>query len=91
MKTHHLKIWTKWFMAVVDGRVAFQIRRDDRGFEVGDLLVLEEYRHAVGEYTGRKVERRITYIARSNAGTAGLDVEMIGILPGYCVLALVAP
>jgi hypothetical protein len=81
-KTHQLKIWPLWFDAVRRGIKSFEIRKDDRGFSVGDLLVLEEFRAGVGEYTGRKLERRIVYIAR------GDDAEAFGLREGYAVLGI---
>lgn len=81
MKTHHLKIWPNWFDAIRTGVKSYEIRRDDRGFSVGDLLVLEEYRPGM-EYTGRKLERRIAYISR------GEDAESFGLKEGYCVLGI---
>lgn len=62
MKTHHLKCWPEFFEAVIDGRKPFEVRENDRGYEVGDMLVLNEYRTEEHDYTGRKAERTITYI-----------------------------
>ena len=92
MKTHNLKIWPNWFLAVVDGSKCFEIRRDDRGFEVGDLLVFEEYKPRVGTYTGRTIRRRIVYITRiGDAVAVGLNAEAFGLKEGFCVLGMVAP
>lgn len=85
MKTHNLKIWQQRFDAVRNGTKTFDIRKDDRGFNVGDTVVLEEFRHGVGEYTGRKLSRVIRYIAR------GDDAESCGLKPGYCVLGITPP
>jgi hypothetical protein len=41
---HRLKCWPEPFAALRDGSKAFEFRRDDRGFAVGDLLVLREWR-----------------------------------------------
>lgn len=42
-QTHHLKTLQEYFQAVIDGRKLFEIRNNDRGFEVGDRVILEEY------------------------------------------------
>lgn len=73
MTIHKLKIWPDFFEAVTDGRKRFEIRKDDRtGFEVGDHLVLQEWKplkvddhttiHALGNYTGREVTVKVTYV-----------------------------
>lgn len=61
---HELKIEKRYFDEQQIGRKNFEIRKDDRSprFEVGDKLTLREY--VKGEYTGRVLTRRITYILR---------------------------
>ena len=59
---HQLKIWPDYFYAVQAGTKTFELRKNDRAFKVGDILVLEEYRPGVGEYTGRVIRKRISYI-----------------------------
>ena len=80
-KDHHLKCWTKNFEDHRRGLKMFDVRRDDRGFNEGDMVTLEEFRHAVGEFTGRKLQRTISFILRPSGGG-----ESNGIRPGYCVL-----
>jgi hypothetical protein len=82
MKTHELKIWPQWFDAVRQGLKTYEVRKDDRGFSVGDILVLEEFKPGVGAYTGRTLERRITHILRGNDG------EAVGLREGYCVVGI---
>lgn len=38
---HILKCWPIYFDAVARGEKTFEIRRDDRGFQKGDVLVLQ--------------------------------------------------
>jgi hypothetical protein len=81
MKTHHLKTWPEYFRAVRDGSKTFEARRDDRGFEVGDMLVLEEYDPdgvLADGYSGQTETRVVTYILRGSEHMA----------QGYCILAL---
>ena len=41
--THELKIWPEFFKWVRNGRMLFQLRRNDRDFKVGDQLLLREW------------------------------------------------
>lgn len=77
-KTHDLKIRPEYFAAVRDGTKTFELRKDDRGFNVGDILHLREYRH--DEYTGRHLYTTVTYILR--------DAKEYGLEDGYCILGL---
>ena len=43
MKTHELKCWPEFFLPVQAWKKVFEIRHNDRGFEVGDILWLREW------------------------------------------------
>lgn len=86
---HILKTWPEPFKALADGRKTFEFRNDDRGFEVGDMLVLRQFvpRTEVGDHTivghfvaqSPEVIRWVTYILRGPA---------FGVPDGYCVMSM---
>lgn len=78
MKEHHLKCWPEWFGDLWDGVRPFEIRRDDRGYKVGDQLVIEEWDPDLETYTGRAVRRTIGYI---------FGYHHPGLSPMYAVLS----
>lgn len=58
---HSLKIQSKYFADVVSGLKTFEIRKNDRDYEVGDILELEEI-DSDFEYTGNSHYVQVTYI-----------------------------
>ncbi|MFK4941218.1 DUF3850 domain-containing protein [Lactococcus petauri] len=43
MKTHELKLDVKYFNEVKNGTKNFEIRKNDRDFKVGDILILKSF------------------------------------------------
>ena len=41
MTTHRLKVFVKYADAIMSGAKTFEIRKNDRGYEVGDSIVFE--------------------------------------------------
>ena len=80
-RVHELKTWPVFFDAIRAGRKAFEIRRNDRGYEVGDVLRLREWDTEAGGYTGRELRRTITYVIQ---GEFGLPADV-------CVMSLAEP
>ena len=39
MKTHRLKVFIKYADAIMNGTKTFEVRKNDRGYEVGDKIV----------------------------------------------------
>jgi len=62
MTTHRLKTWPEFFSALRSGAKTFDVRNNDRGFKVGDVLCLEEWFPMTKEYSGRFILRRVSYI-----------------------------
>ena len=67
--THELKTWPEFFQSIADEEKTFEIRRDDRGFRVGDYLLLREWTHDDG-YSGRVRLRKVCYVLRDFPGLA---------------------
>ena len=61
-KVHELKCDPRPFQAVYQGSKTFEVRVDDRGYQVGDTLHLREYDRETSTYTGRWVSKRVTYL-----------------------------
>ena len=78
-KAIELKIWSNYFDAINNGIKTFEIRKNDRDFEVGDTLILREWIPGCEKYTGRRVAVKITYILPG--GQWGVDND-------YCVMAI---
>lgn len=57
---HALKTLPEYFDAVLSGRKTFEIRRNDRDYNEGDYLALNEWDGEV--YTGRSCMVQIDYI-----------------------------
>ena len=77
IKVHELKVLPEYFCAVSEGKKTFELRRDDRGFEVSDGLVLREWD---GEkYSGRFVKCKVTYILK----------DFQGLEAGFVILSIV--
>lgn len=81
MRTHELKTWTQYFRAILSGEKTFELRKNDRDFRVGDVLVLREFDPIVLGYTGRSVTRNVTYVLH------GIDWQR-ALARDYCVLGL---
>lgn len=74
--THFLKIFSKYFDDVQNGVKTFEVRKNDRGYKVGDILILKEVVEN-DKYTGRMIKMEITYF-----------FSLFGLATGYCVLGV---
>lgn len=59
---HDLKVWPQYYQAIIDDLKPFEIRKNDRDYQVGDTLRLREYAPGPDQYTGRKTLRTVTYM-----------------------------
>lgn len=91
MIEHNLKTWPAYFDAIERGDKKFEVRRDDRGFQKGDIVVLQRtredrpwevdmvYEKPLKSHAKKELRRRIGYV---------LTGGQFGIEPGYVVLQL---
>ena len=86
MIIHDLKILPKYYDAIMHMGKSFELRKDDRGFVVGDQLRLREWNPSISDggepigYTGRTIAAKITYILR--------NAPQCGLCEGYAILGL---
>jgi len=83
-KEHELKTLDIYFDAVQAGTKTFEVRKNDRAFQTGDILVLQRiYKGPAGgifyDTKVQPIRKKITYI---------LQGGQFGIESSYCVLGL---
>jgi hypothetical protein len=97
---HELKVQGPYFNVIANGNKPFEVRRNDRAYQSGDVLVLREFHpydgnskcwcgewqdtHLRGHFTARKTTRIITFVYSG-------DPRFGGIEPGFVVLGLGMP
>lgn len=77
MATHKLKILPENYIPVASGNKAFEVRFNDRNYQRGDKLILQEWNGT--EYTNKEIHCTVTYIFLG--GKYGLEA-------GYCILGI---
>lgn len=60
-QVHRLKTETKFFKDVKSGIKQFDVRKNDRDFQIGDTLILEEFDPTSGTYKPGWIPKLITY------------------------------
>jgi ASC-1-like (ASCH) protein len=76
---HELKILPQFFKAVKNRSKTFEIRVDDRPYEVGDTIHFNEWTGT--KYTGDEAEAKINYLLRDTnyvkEGMVVMAIELI--------------
>ena len=75
-RTHALKTWPKCFGLMWTRRKCFEYRKNDRDFQVGDVLALQEWDPDSKKYTGVQYRCIVTL----------LITECPGLPEGYCIM-----
>jgi len=77
---HELKVDPIPFRRMFECEKTFEVRKNDRDFQVNDVLYLREYNRELNDYSGRTMFRRVTYV---------LEGGQYGIEKGYCVMSII--
>ena len=72
---HDLKLQSRYYDDVMMGRKTFELRKNDRDYQVGDVFVLREFDN--NRYTGRYFIQVIGYILK--------ECPQYGLMDGYCI------
>ena len=92
MKLHELKIKHEYLVEIVLGNKTFELRKNDRDYQVGDLirfidipgpkrdLTLSEISRVGSAYIDENTLYRITYVLK--------DVPEYGLDKDYCILGI---
>lgn len=80
---HRVKTWPPFFKDALLGKKPFELRINDRDYQVGDTLLQEEFDPVLEDYTGMKFRQKITYVLRAE------DIpNKWGLKEGWCILGL---
>jgi hypothetical protein len=76
MVKHDLKTQPQFWEALVNGSRPFEVRRNDRKFSPGDVLILREWTPEFG-YTGEETCRQVSYVLRHEDFPQGVPVGFV--------------
>lgn len=77
---HEKKTWPDLFQKILEGEKTFDLRLADWECKEGDILVLKEWDPETKKYTGRVIEKEITFVLKTKdlAFFPKEDVEKYG-------------
>lgn len=58
------KVWPEYFSAILSGKKKYELRLNDFEVNEGDVLLLEEWDPHTKAYTGRKIEKKVSYVGK---------------------------
>lgn len=79
MKIHEVKTWIRFEQDIITARKNFEVCKDDRDYQVGDVIKHKFWNEDLEQYTGKEYTQLITYY---------LEGGQFGIQDGYCVLGV---
>lgn len=73
---HEVKTSPTFFQAAMSGKKRFELRKNDRGYHVGDTLIQKEFKD--NAYTGYELTQEIVYVLE----------DFTGLEEGFCILGV---
>ncbi len=59
------KVWPEFFQSIVDGDKTYEVRLANFRCKKGDVLVLKEWDPKTKKFTGRAMEKKVTYVLKT--------------------------
>jgi hypothetical protein len=84
-KNHLVKSWPEFFEPISQGIRTHDLRRNDREYNIGDILILREFESKSQRYTGRECEVEITSMT-SFAQPCAVSGEALN--ADFCILSI---
>lgn len=81
MQMHELKTIEPYFSQVENGEKTFELRFNDRDYNVGDYLLLKRYNSTNDTYSGESLLVRVKHVLKA----------FIGLQNGWCVMSISKP
>lgn len=78
-RKHDLKCWPEAFAAIRTGCKQWELRLNDRDYQIGDLLRLREWDNHAERYTGEATGKLVIWM---------LNGPAFGLPDGYCIMSL---
>lgn len=79
------KVWPKYFQAIIEGKKTYELRLADFDIKEGDILILREWNPEIKDYTGRIIEKKVTYVGKTKGLTFWSKEEIENY--GYQIIA----
>jgi len=65
LQSSQKKIWPEYFQKILDGKKHYELRLADFECNPGDVLILREWDPKTKQYTGRAMEKEVTYVGKT--------------------------
>lgn len=77
---HAIKCWRDFYRAIEAGDKKHELRKNDRNYQIDDILHLQEYDEITSTYTGQSMLVQVTYISR--------NVSSWGLAEGFVIMSI---